>query len=106
MTRHLALRAIALIDPTFKLFFLLRFLCFVAVVYLALHKIIARLSRKPDSKLLWFFSVVTAPLTRPVRTWLAPGATEDRIVSAALIFYAVLWLFVVLAAQFFTGAIA
>jgi len=106
MIRHLALTATALIDPTFKLFFLMRFLCFVAVVYLALHKIVARLSRKPDSKLLWFFSVVTAPLTRPVRTWLAPGTAEDRIVSAALIFYTVLWLFVVLAAQFFTGAIA
>lgn len=74
----------------------------MAVVYLALHKIVARFSRKPGSKLLWFFSVVTAPLTRPVRKWLAPGAAEDRIVSSALIFYALLWLFIVLIARFWT----
>jgi len=104
MIRHLALCATALIDPTFKLFFLLRFLCFVAVVYLALHKIVARLSRKPGSKLLWFFSIVTAPLTRPIRNWLAPGAAEDRIVSAALIFYSLLWLFIVIIARFWTTA--
>ena len=99
MIRHLALCATALIDPTVKIVFLLRFLCFVAVVYLALHKIVARLSPKPGSKLLWFFSIVTAPLTRPIRNWLLPGASEDRIVSAALIFYSLLWLFFVLVAR-------
>jgi hypothetical protein len=85
-----------LIDPTFKFFFLLRFLCFVAVVYLALHWTVRRFSAKPNSKLLWFFSVVTAPLTRPVKAWIKPSATEDRILSAALLFYGLLWMVIVL----------
>jgi hypothetical protein len=49
-------------DPIARIIFLLRFLCFMAVFYLALHKIVARLSRKPGSKLLWFFGVLTTPL--------------------------------------------
>lgn len=87
--------ATALIDPTFKLFFLLRFLCFVAVVYLALHWTVRRFSAKPNSKLLWFFSVVTAPLTRPVKAWIKPSLTDDRILSAALLFYGFLWIVIV-----------
>ena len=39
----------------------------MATIYLALHIVVARFSRAPDSRLLWFFSVVTGPLTRPVR---------------------------------------
>jgi|GEM_PF-1142506 len=83
-------------DPTSQIFFLLRFLCFMAVVYLALHKVVAKLSRKPDSKLLWFFSVVTAPLTRPIKMRFAPGTADDRILSAALLFYLAVWLIVIL----------
>ena len=51
--------------PRFLL--LLRFLCFVAVVYLILHVLFARLISKPDSKVLWFFSTLTMPLTWPIR---------------------------------------
>ncbi|HEX5020819.1 MAG TPA: hypothetical protein VFX54_09185 [Candidatus Binatia bacterium] len=69
-----------------------RFLCFMAVFYLGLHKIVARLSQKPNSKLLWFFSVLTAPLIRPVRAWVMPGTSEDQLLSRALLFYALLWL--------------
>ena len=105
MGSHLSPAVTALIDPIFKLFFLLRFLCFVAVVYLALHWTVRRLSAKPNSKLLWFFSVVTSPLTRPVRKWLAPSAAEERIISAALLFYALLWLFIVLIARLWTTAL-
>jgi len=68
----------------------------MAVVYLALHKIVAQFSRKPGSKLLWFFSVVTAPLTLPVKRWISPGASEQQLISHALCFYAVLWLLLVL----------
>ena len=103
MIRHLALPATALIDPTFKLFFLLRFLCFVAVVYLLLHWTVRRLSQKPNSKLLWFFSVVTAPLTRPIRAWTKPGAGDDWVLSAALLFYGLLWLLIIFAEQLLTA---
>ena len=48
---------------------LARFLCFMAVFYLALHNVLARLSRNSEGKILWFFDVLTAPLTRPVRAW-------------------------------------
>jgi hypothetical protein len=64
----------------------------MAVFYLGLHKIVARLSQKPNSKLLWFFSVLTAPLIRPVRAWVMPGTSEDQLLSRALLFYALLWL--------------
>jgi hypothetical protein len=84
-----------LIDPTAQILFLLRFLCFMAMVYLAMHKIVAHLSRKPGSKLLWFFSVVTAPLTLPVKRWISPAASDKRLISHALFFYATLWLLLV-----------
>ena len=100
MRNHLAPGVTALIDPTVKLFFLLRFLCFVALVYLGLHWIVRRLGANPNGKLLWFFSVVTAPLTRPVRAWTAPGATDDRILSAALLLYGFLWLMIVVIERF------
>lgn len=64
----------------------------MALFYLALHKIVARLSQKPNSKLLWFFGVLTAPLMRPVRGWIMPGASEDQLLSRALLFYGVLWI--------------
>jgi len=64
----------------------------MAVFYLGLHKIVTRLSQKPNSKLLWFFSVLTAPLIRPVRAWVMPGTSEDQLLSRALLFYALLWL--------------
>jgi uncharacterized protein YggT (Ycf19 family) len=96
MKLYSALPTNDLIDPVQQILILLRFLCFMAVVYLALHKIAARLSRKPDSKVIWFFSVVTAPLTQPVRRCLAPGTTESSIISAALLFYFALWLIFIL----------
>jgi hypothetical protein len=80
------------IDPIHQILFLARFLCFMAIVYLALHKIVSRLSKKPNSKLLWFFSVVTAPLTRPVRAWTMPSASDEQLLSRSLLFYGFLWL--------------
>jgi hypothetical protein len=79
-------------DLLAQVLFLARFLCFMALFYLALHKIVARLSQKPNSKLLWFFGVLTAPLMRPVRGWIMPGASEDQLLSRALLFYGVLWI--------------
>ena len=79
-------------DPLVQLLYLGRFFCFLAVFYLALHKIVAHLSRKPRSKLLWFFSVLTAPLMRPVRAFTMPGASDEQLLSRALLFYGFLWL--------------
>lgn len=72
----------------------------MAVFYLALHKLVARLSRKPDSKLLWFFGVLTAPLTMPVKRYSSPDATEGQIVSYALIFYLLVWLLLIFAGRY------
>ena len=75
----------------------------MAVFYLALHKIVARLSRKPGSKLLWFFGVLTIPLTTPVKRYSSPDATNDQIVSYSLIFYGLLWLMLIVAGRYWVN---
>ncbi len=65
---------------------------FMAWIYLLLHVVFARLIRRPDSPVLWFFGVVTGPLTRPIRGLLAPGAPERRVRLISLWVYVVLWL--------------
>jgi hypothetical protein len=65
---------------------------FMAAVYLSLHIVFARLIATHASPVMWFFGVVTAPLTRPVRAWLAPGTPEPRVRLLALGVYAGLWL--------------
>lgn len=65
---------------------------FMASVYLFLHVVFARLITRPDSPVLWFFAVVTGPLTRPVRALLAPGTPERRVRVLALGVYVALWL--------------
>ena len=67
-------------------------LLFMAWLYLALHMLFARLVRAPGSPLLWFFSVVTGPLTRPVRAVLPAGTPEPRVRLVALAVYVTLWL--------------
>jgi hypothetical protein len=68
------------------------FVFFMAAIYLALHIAFARLVRNPASPVVWFFGVVTGPLTRPVRGWLAPGSPEPRVRLLALAVYVALWL--------------
>ena len=68
------------------------FVAYMAALYLALHILVARLVRAPDSRLLWFFSIVTSPLTRPVRALLPAGTPEARIRLVALVSVAALWL--------------
>jgi hypothetical protein len=65
---------------------------FMASVYLFLHILFARFIARPDSPVLWFFSVVTGPLTRPVRAMLAAGTPERRVRLVALGVYVLLWL--------------
>lgn len=67
------------------------FLLFMAAVYLGLHIVFARLIPRRDSPLLWFFSVVTGPLTRPVRAALPRDTPERRVRMVSLAVYAGLW---------------
>ena len=82
--------------PLWQILLVARFLCFMSVLYLLLHNIVCHLSRRPESKLRWFFGLLTAPLTHPVRVWLMPGATDSRVLPVTLLVYALLWLLVVL----------
>lgn len=92
-------------ESLLRLLVLARFICFVALVYLALHALFSRLISKPDSKILWFFSILTLPLTRPVQRWLAADADESRLRSAALFFYGALWLVVVILTEMVAGTL-
>lgn len=74
-----------------QILILIRFLCFMALFYLALHKLVAHLSRNPDNKVLWFFSVLTEPLTRPVRAWTMAGISTGQLLSRSMLFYGFLW---------------
>jgi hypothetical protein len=65
---------------------------FMSWVYLLLHIIVARLIARPDSPVLWFFGVVTGPLTRPVRSVLPSGTPEPRVRTIALAVYLLLWI--------------
>jgi uncharacterized protein YggT (Ycf19 family) len=65
---------------------------FMAWLYLLLHILFARIVRQADSPLLWFFAVVTGPLTRPVRALLPPNTPEPRVRLVALAVYVALWL--------------
>jgi uncharacterized protein YggT (Ycf19 family) len=75
-----------------RLLVLLWFLSYTAAIYLALHMVVARVSRAPDSRVLWFFSVVTGPLTRPVRAVLPAGTPEPRVRLVTLVVLVVLWI--------------
>ena len=67
-------------------------LFFMAAIYLALHILFARFVVGPGSPVLWFFGVVTGPLTRPIRRVLAPGTPDTRVRLVALAVYVILWL--------------
>ena len=83
----------ALVSATVLITVLIPFVFFMAAVYLALHILIARLiSSGRESAVLWFFSVVTRPLTRPVRAVMRVGTAESRIRVAALGLYLFLWI--------------
>jgi hypothetical protein len=92
-------------EPALQLLVLVRFLCFVAVVYLGLHIVFSRLISRPDSKVLWFFSVITAPLTWPVRVWITPHASEPHLRFTALIVYSLLWALAIVLTDMVTPAV-
>lgn len=68
------------------------FVFMMATVYLATHILFVRLVTSPQSQVLAFFTIVTAPLTRPVRAFVRAGTPESRIRTIAFAVYLVLWL--------------
>jgi hypothetical protein len=77
---------------------------FMAWIYLALHMLFARFVTRPDSPALWFFTVLTRPLTRPVRALLPPETSEARVRAISLAVYAVLWIIARVVLAGLTGA--
>ena len=71
---------------------LIPFVCMMASIYLATHILFARLITTPASQVLAFFTIVTAPLTRPIRALLPAGIGEARVRVIALAVYVVLWI--------------
>ena len=65
---------------------------FMAWIYLGLHMLFARVVTNPQSPVLWFFAVVTGPLTRPVRALLPTGTPETRVRMISLAMYVALWI--------------
>lgn len=81
-----------MIDPIRGLLVLAWFLAYMGAIYLGLHMLLARLIRNRESRLLWFFTVVTAPLIRPVRAVLPAGTPEGRLRAITLGALVALWL--------------
>ena len=75
-----------------RLLVLLWFLSYTAAIYLALHIVVARVARTPDNRVLWFFSVVTGPLTRPARALLPADTPEPRVRLVTLVALVLLWI--------------
>ncbi len=76
----------------FRVLYVLRFIAFMGTFYLALHLVVARWLRDPTSKVAAFFTILTAPLVRPVRGLLPPGRSEQQVRLAAFLVFLVLWL--------------
>ena len=85
----------AIIDPVNEILYRLLivgwFVAYMAAIYLMLHMVVARLSRNPNGTVLWFFSVLTSPLTGPVRAVLPARTPEGRVRFVALGLYVALW---------------
>lgn len=76
----------------YRLLFLISFVAYMAAIYVALHIVVAHFSRSPRSHLLWFFSVLTGPLTRPVRRLLPKEITESQLRFVTLAACVIIWL--------------
>ena len=79
-------------DLLYRAVIVLWFVAYMSLIYLALHMIVARFVRSPDSRLLWFFSIVTSPLVRPVRALLPANTGPTRVRLVALVIYGIVWL--------------
>ena len=83
-------------ETSTKLILMVRFIAFLAFVYLLLDLLVSRMVRSPESKVRGFFALIASPLTRPVRSFLPPSATDDQVRLAALGLVGVVWAAVVL----------
>ena len=79
-------------ELVYRLLVLIWFVAYMAAIYLALHIILARFITAPESRVLWFFSVITTPLTRPVRAALPAGVPEGRVRWITLALCVAVWL--------------
>jgi hypothetical protein len=75
----------------YRLLFMVWFLAYMSAIYLALHMVVARFVRRADNRVLWFFSVITGPLTRPVRVLLPVRTPEPRVRLVTLIVLVAVW---------------
>jgi hypothetical protein len=76
----------------YRMLLLVSFVAYMAAIYVALHIAVARFSRNPEGRLLWFFSVLTGPLTRSSRRILPAGMTESQVRYLTLAVCVVIWL--------------
>ncbi|HQQ77060.1 MAG TPA: hypothetical protein PLB01_06865 [Thermoanaerobaculia bacterium] len=79
-------------EVAFRFVYLVWFLAFMATIYLALHMIVAKLIRNPQSKVLAFLTIMTHPLTVPARSFLGPGTPEARVRGVTLGGLVCIWL--------------
>lgn len=77
---------------TYRLILLISFVAYMAALYVSLHIVVAWLSKSPGNRMLWFFSVLTAPLLRPLRAVLPAQATEAQLRYVTLAACLALWL--------------
>lgn len=76
----------------YRLLVLIWFVAYMAAIYLALHIAAARFIAAPESRVLWFFSVITKPLTAPVRAILPAGFSPGRVRWITLALCVAIWL--------------
>jgi hypothetical protein len=86
-----------------RIFLLLRLIAFIGVIYVALHIAVARWSRRPGSRLLWFFEILTAPLIRLAARCAGPEAPPDRLRWLALGGCVAVWATIVLLEKIVVG---
>lgn len=82
-----------------KLVLMIRFVAFLAFSYLLLDLVVSRIVKNESSKVRGFFALIASPLTRPVRSFLPPSATDDQVRFASLGLVGLVWVVVVLATR-------
>lgn len=63
----------------------------MVVVYLAFGLVVERYSRRPGSQLRAFARTLCSPIARPVARFLAPGASDRRVLAVSLVAVALVW---------------
>jgi hypothetical protein len=76
----------------YRLLLLISFIAYMAAIYVALHIVVAHFTTMPGSRLLWFFSVLTGPLTGSIRRILPEGITESQLRYVTLAACVAIWL--------------